>query len=666
MSAGTVVAAVPYLWVLWDLWTGSLDALRVAPFAGNFYDLQARSMLHGHLDVPNNSIGPEAFLHGGKQFTYFGLFPSLIRMPVLLATSSWDGQLTAPSLLLSWLATALFSALLLWRVRTIVRGSAPLGRLEAISYGFVMATILAGSVIVLLAATPYVYNEDFAWSIALTVGALFSLLGVLERPTVGRVILAGLLVLGTGLNRAPTGWACVIGALLVSVWFFVGRGGPENRRWALPMLAVALIPAVVAVLLNLVKFGSPLGFSLTNQLYTIENAHRRYYLSTTGGKGYSIRFLPSTLLAYFGPAGIRFMPVFPFLTMPAAPAAAVGGVVLEWQYRTYSVTAAMPLFLLLSAAGIAAALRRRGRIGLVRIPMLVALASAAGVAVWGYLAARYIGDFMPFLIIASFVGLVELWRRASRRSRTARILLVSALALLGTYGIVANVASSSTPTTDWNRAQTLRYVEAQKAISDATGDPLLTNVERGSQLPLWAPADKLFIIGDCQALYVSNGMDYSHNSPQQAYEHAGWSAVQYGPRIVYDITLTLRAPLVQIKGKMPILRIGPDTIWVRTVSPGAVKFGLYDPGTKTTTTGPPTNPVPNFVYTFQLDVDPYLRWLTFATFGKRVLIAEWPNGSGQPVSAVPPGAHGYPYSISVAQPTENVSLCRGILREAGA
>ena len=657
------VAAVPYLWVLWDLWTGTIDTLRSAPVAGDFYDLQARSMMHGHFNVPTDSIGPEAFLHAGKQYTYFGVFPSLLRMPVLVLTNSLDGRLTAPSLLLAWLATGFFSALLLWRVRTVVRGSASLGRAEATSYGVLVATILAGSVIVVLAANPYVYDEDFAWSIALTVGVLFALLGVMERPSGGRVALAGLLVLGAVLNRAPTGWASVIGALLVGVWFLLGRDGASNRRWAVPMVAVGLVPFAAASLINMAKFGSPLAFSLTNQVYTLENAHRRYYLSTTGGKGYSLRFIPSTLLAYFGPGGIRFTPVFPFITMPATPAKAVGGVVLEWQYRTYSVTAAMPLFLLLSIAGVLTTLRRRlGRMGLMRIPLLAALAGSAGVVVWGYLAPRYISDFLPFLIIASFVGLVDLWRRVHGRSPRLRLSLLGVVIALGVYGIVANVGSASTPNNEWNRAQALHYVEMQKSISDATGHPLVSNIERGSTLPLFAPADKLFIVGGCQALYVSNGMDYSHNSPQQAYEHASWNAVQYGPSIVYDVSLTLRAPTDQMKGRVPILTIGRDTIWMTAVSPTEVRFGLDDPRVKATR--PPVVLAKNFVYPLELTVDPYLRWLTLSAFGTTFLNAEWPNGQ-QPVVAVQPTAGGYPYAIAVDQPAQQVHLCRSLLKESG-
>jgi len=80
--------------VQWDLWTGSVDPLRsVDP--SNFYDLQARSMLPGHLDVPKGSLGIDAFVHAGHAYTYFGIFPSLLRMPILVLTTRFDGRLMA-------------------------------------------------------------------------------------------------------------------------------------------------------------------------------------------------------------------------------------------------------------------------------------------------------------------------------------------------------------------------------------------------------------------------------------------------------------------------------------------------------------------------------------------------------------------------------------------
>ena len=133
-------------------------------------------------------MGIEAFVHDGRYYTYFGIFPSIIRMPILLVTSSFDGDLTGPSILLAWLTTGLFSSLMLWRLRVLMRGAALVGRLEAVAYGVFMATVMGGSVLIFLAATPFIYNEDFAWSVPLTVGSLFAMIGVMERPSWGRIM----------------------------------------------------------------------------------------------------------------------------------------------------------------------------------------------------------------------------------------------------------------------------------------------------------------------------------------------------------------------------------------------------------------------------------------------------------------------------------------------
>ena len=79
---------------------GSVNPLRQSIFQSNFFDLQARAMFHGHLSMPNGTLGIEGFVHDGKTYTYFGLFPSIIRMPILLVTSSLDGKLTPSYVLL--------------------------------------------------------------------------------------------------------------------------------------------------------------------------------------------------------------------------------------------------------------------------------------------------------------------------------------------------------------------------------------------------------------------------------------------------------------------------------------------------------------------------------------------------------------------------------------
>src|SRR6185437_9469149 len=223
--------------------TGTINVLRVNPADDiPIYDVQARAIMHGHLSLPHGSISVEAFVHDGRQYTYFGILPSLLRIPFFLFTNSLDGRFTALSMFGAWVVAAVFSCLLLWRLRVLLRGDVLLGWFEAVSYGLFLASVLVGSVLLYLASNPDVYAEDEAWSIALACASLFALVGVLERPSWRRVIVCGLLVLLTNLNRATTGYAAVLASLLIATWFALGRAGPDRRRWALPMALAGLVP----------------------------------------------------------------------------------------------------------------------------------------------------------------------------------------------------------------------------------------------------------------------------------------------------------------------------------------------------------------------------------------------------------------------------------------
>ena len=270
------VTAVPFIWILWSEW-GSPTLFRQAVYEDNFFDLQTRAMFHGHLSLPNGALGLEGFVHDGRTYTYFGLFGSIIRMPILLITSSLDGKLTTLSILVAWLLTGLFVALLLWKVRFLLRGDAAMGRVEATGYGILMATIMGGSVWMVLAAIPYVFGEDIAWSICLTVGSILALLGVIERPSWGRVIASGVLILCASLDRATTGWACVLAAAFIAVWFFLGLGGPENRRWWIPVLLAGVIPLVIGCAVNYAKFGVPFNVPITEQVWSQVNGYRKRF-----------------------------------------------------------------------------------------------------------------------------------------------------------------------------------------------------------------------------------------------------------------------------------------------------------------------------------------------------------------------------------------------------
>lgn len=560
---GTAVAAIPFVWTLWDLWTATPDPLRSTETETNFYDLQARAMLHGHLYVPNGSIGVEGFIHAGREYTYFGLFPSIIRLPILLVTHSLDGKLTAPSILVAWVLTCFLSSMLIWRVRLMIRGSAAMGRVEAVSLGALIATIGAGSVFMSLAATPFVFSEDLAWSIALTIGSFFALLGVIEKPTKARIAWSGVFILAANLNRITTGWSCVIGAVLVAGWFFFGYGGTENRgKWKWVIVA-ALVPLAVGCAVNWLKFGTPFGLPVEDQVYTFVNAYRRKFLASNGGQEYGVRFLPSTISAYFQPTGIRFGTVFPFVTLPGFPAHAVGGVLFDRRYRTASIPASMPLLFLLACWGVVTALRPRpvGRVRPIALLIVASACSGGAILLWGYLAERYLADFMPVLILASVVGMIDLCRRfESFDKRFARVLAGGGVLLLALFSIVANAGIADTPNEEWTSAQALAYVNQQVSISNVTGHPIDSRIVKGSKLPYWAPSDEIFDAGDCSGLYVSDGENYSV-APEQQAEHTTWVPVEQGPEYVHTLDITFGHPRAGA-GPVPLVKVGRNTVTV--------------------------------------------------------------------------------------------------------
>jgi hypothetical protein len=629
---------------MWDLWTGSLNPLRAVPY-DNFYDLQARAIFHGHLYLPNGKMGIEAFVHDGHDYTYFGLFPSIIRMPFLLVTSRLDGQMTAPSILVAWMLTALFSALMLWRLRILMRGQALIGRAEAASYGALMATIMGGSVILFLAATPFVYNEDFAWSVPLTVGSFFALLGVLERPSRGRVIASGLLILGANLDRTPPGWACSIAAVLIAGWFALGRGGESNRRWALPLFVAGMVPFIISCAVTYAKFGIPIGLPMADQVWATVNAHRRYFLAANGGKAFSFAFLPSTLWAYLQPFGIRLGGIFPFITPPGAPAAWLAGAVLDQTYPTASFTDTSPLLLVLGFWGGVTAFRPRGigQVRLTRIILLGAAAGAGGVLLWGYISQRYLADLMPFFIIAGGIGLIDIWRRLERRPRRTRSLALGATVTIAVYCVVANVAIAAFPVGDWTMAQTARFISAQKTLSI---DSLADSVHRGSTLPYWAPAGQLFATNNCSGLYLSSGSDMK-DVPGQQIEHYTWLPVEQSSAFTHTIGFTFNRPVSDLTHPLPLMIYGKSTLVMEPAGPGYVRMQIDDAGTSIS--WPSATgwrfPVPTSVLhqQFQISVttDPNLKSIVVEWYGDENMINHYLAGDGPAVvksTKVSPGA----------------------------
>jgi hypothetical protein len=373
--------------------------------------------------------------------------------------------------------------------------------LEAASYGIFLVAILVGSVLVYLASRPDAFNEDEAWSVALFSGALFALVGVIERPSWSRITLCGSLVLFTNLNRPTTGFAAVLMTLLVSLRFALGREGQEQRRWALPLAGSALVPLAVGCAIDVAKFGVLFGVPFSSQILF----HAYGLQKINGGRYVSLHWLPNTLRTYVDPTNFRFSSVFPYVALPDEPSGMFGADPAS--SPTASIPLSMPLLFLSGLWGVTTTFMpgRSKPFRAMRVLLIASALPAAAMMLYGWVFERFVSDFLPLLVLAGMIGMVVMWRQLSSRSKTTRMLVTGVVGALACLSIWANLGFSISPYLTWSSTQSANYVNVQHAFSDVTGHPLGQKVVTAKYFPAPEPAGTLYVRGSCQTLYLATG-----------------------------------------------------------------------------------------------------------------------------------------------------------------
>ena len=344
-----VVAAIPFLLALWNFGIRPTRTAVPSRLFSQFYDIQAEAFLDGNLHVPDGSLGIEGFRHDGHEYLYFGPLPALLRLPLTIATDSMFGRLSAPSMLAAWCLGAVFVAATVWRVRAIVTPDRDLRRGELMLIGLLILVLIGGSPTLIIAALPWVYSEALMWALATSMGALFGVIGLLERPSAGRIAFTALLTTGAVLSRVTAGWGVGLAVLGGAALFAFAPGYREYRRWASWTLVAGVLPLAVGIAVNWAKFRHPVLIPFDDQVWTDLSARRQQVLEEGGVTG--VRFVPSTVVNYLRPDGIAFSSVFPFVGPPVEPAGSIGSVNLDMRYRTPSATPFMPLLFLVGLYG---------------------------------------------------------------------------------------------------------------------------------------------------------------------------------------------------------------------------------------------------------------------------------------------------------------------------
>lgn len=553
---GLTLGGIAHLAVLFNLST-KIDRTASSGFFSGVYELQARAFLDGRIALPEGSMAIEGFVRDGQTYMYFPPFPALLRLPVLMTTSEFDGRLSLLSMALAWVVFVVIATKLVWWIQARLSGDGPVTRRDAVLVGVFLAAAAGGTFMTYDASLPWVYHEVYTWAIAASLGGCYWMLRVLTAPDWHSVRWLGAFCFAAVATRATSGWALCLTVMAIGVWFAVRRTSPSRRRLWWGVLLAGAVPLALSIAYNVAKFDHVFMFPLQDQIWTQVNERRREALAANGGSITGPQFFTTAFHAYLWPTGIRFVDYFPWITLPASPPDALDGAFVDQAYRTGSVTAFMPLFMLLQILSALVVFSpwapTRGRV--LRVPMITAVLITGAVMAYGYFAARYASEFVPALVLGGAIGTILLSKALPVRAFVPVAGLVAGLAA---FSVLAQVAIGLTAAATHARGPALeRFLGWQQSFSPEAQGRLVTFSDT---LPATGGTDELRIVGNCDGLYLGTG---------DAYEP--WTTVQSRGQAV-----RIRPQGRLRPGRVPLFRIAGtlDTAALEVTTDKQLRFVL--------------------------------------------------------------------------------------------
>jgi hypothetical protein len=285
------------------------------------------------------------------------------------------------------------------------------------------------------------------------------------------------------------------------------------------MAGAVIGSAALYAAVNYVRFGTLFSLPIHAQVLTRYDTARQAALAANHNSLFGLKFVPTQVLQSLRPDALDVSRLFPFVDFPSGHAHVLGGAVFATLDPTSSIPASEPLLFLLALVGLVTLIRPRwlGALGSAvwwRVPVLAAAVGAVGYLAISYVANRYFTDLLPFLLVAGAIGLhagigkldAGTWRRSSALKGT----VAGFACLLALFGVWVNAGLALryhyvlTPgTSPGSRA---KWATAQLRIDKALhGEEPLAQIVAVSALPKQTPRGQMAIVGDCDALYRSDG-----------------------------------------------------------------------------------------------------------------------------------------------------------------
>jgi hypothetical protein len=415
----------------------------------------------------------------------------------------------------------------------------------------------AGSVVLFLAGRAIGYQETELWGAAWAIAGLAALLGEIVRPNRRDIVATGVFTTLALLTRASVGLAPLVatGLVFVGAVFaaFAARAGQSRctralravglptraptLRHALALLVAVVIPFAAYAYVNYAKFDTPLKLPITAQLAISQDPARMRIFATTGGSLFAPKFIPTDVLAALRPDGLRWQGAFPFITFPA-PADRVGGIAYAARDPQASFPASMPFLFVFSAVGLVAAFlpspRRRlaradvdagdldqpgnedtmSALAPLRVLVVGSIVGAAGVLTIPFINHRYLSDFLPLVAVTASAGLLRVLARVDDPQHRSRVNTRRAVIAVGAMLAVASLAINFALALQYQRAYSpftsiadrAAFIRFQAALDNRLPGGSHLSVQHGDALPAPLAGGTLFVVGDCDGVYWSDGV----------------------------------------------------------------------------------------------------------------------------------------------------------------
>ena len=520
----TGIGAFSVLVFTWMVTLGRWDLFAQRPYSA-MLDVQTRAMMDGHLWVPEGSLGFEGFIINDRTYAYFGLFPSLLRIPIFLLTDRFDGRLSTVSMIAAFAIAYAAVALLIARVRRLgfPDGWSRSGLTLAL---IALATLGLGSNLMYMATAAWVYHEAILWGVAGVLAAFAAIARWLRTPTSRHLAVAGAWTTVAWMSRGSVGLGPTLALGMIGVSALVPNRFTQalaptppiegsRFRTAAMLFAAGAVGALCFAGVNMAKFGSPAELPMDKQIQSINPLpSRRAAMDAYGGTIFSPRLAPAVIVQSLRPDLLAPTSTWPFVQYTRVEPPAIGGVVFDTVEPSAGLTLTHPLFLALAAVGVGAMIRRRAsNPGLSALrPLVIGSAIGAGpVLTIAFISQRYITDLLPPVLVAAAAGVAVLnqWSpdkaaSAEPANPTRHRLVIATSSVLAAVGIFITLATTWTyqrfenpPDAEARRS----WVRAAISVSDKVGAEL--SFERADSIKdLKASAGTLLVVGDCAGLYV--------------------------------------------------------------------------------------------------------------------------------------------------------------------